>query len=202
MSSRRSRSGGTSMMKAPSRKIQIFAKRSRRDRRTQIAIGRGHDAGIDLDVALTADAPDLPLLQGPEQLGLNRRRDFADFIEKDRSVAGDFEEPCLVAHCTRERAAHVPEQLRFEQRLGEGCTVDADERRGGPRALIVNQADDELLARAALAIDQYRRVERCNARRHLEDMLHGCAACDEVPGRGMPVYALPKQVELAFAPVE
>jgi len=75
--------------------IQIFPKRSRIDGRTEIAICRRHDAGVDLDVALTADAPDLPLLQGPEQLRLDGGRDFANFVEKDRSVAGDFEQARL-----------------------------------------------------------------------------------------------------------
>ena len=63
--------------------IQILPKRSGLDGRTQIAIGRGHDAGVDLDVALTADAPNLALLQSPEQLRLDGGRDFADFVEED-----------------------------------------------------------------------------------------------------------------------
>ena len=127
MSSRRSRSGGTVDDEGAEPEIQILPKRSGIDGRAQIAIGRRDDAGVDLDVALTADAPDLALLQRPQQLRLDGGRDFADLVEEDRAVAGDFEQAGLVAHRARERPAHVSEQLGLQQRLGEGRAVDADE---------------------------------------------------------------------------
>ena len=41
---------------------------------------------------------------------------------------GGLEAPGLVADRAGEGAAHVPEQLRFEQVLGDGAAVDGDER--------------------------------------------------------------------------
>ena len=84
----------------------------------------------------------------------------------------------------------------------ERRAVDADERGRGARALIVDQADDELFPGAALAVDEDRRVERRDPRRQLQDVLHGLAAGDEVLGGGLPIDALAQQVQLAFAPLE
>ena len=66
----------------------------------------------------------------------------------------------------------MSEQLGFQQRLGEGRAVDADERSCGTRALSVDQSDDELLASAAFAVDQDGRIEGRYARGQLEDVLH------------------------------
>ena len=59
-----------------------------------------------------------------------------------------------------ERALRVTEQLALEQRLGHRRAVDRDERPVlAPRPL-VDRARDDLLAGAALAGDQHRRVGR------------------------------------------
>ena len=86
--------------------------------------------------------------------------------------AGHLEQAGLVAHRPGEGAADVAEQLGFEQRLGQRRAVDRHERRRRARALIVDHPDDELLAGAALAVDQDGRVERRHARRQLEHLLH------------------------------
>ncbi|MGC4084975.1 MAG: hypothetical protein QM736_23380 [Vicinamibacterales bacterium] len=96
----------------------------------------------------------------------------------------------------------MSKQLRFEQRLGQRGAVDADERRRGARTLIVNQPDDELLAGAALAVDEHRRVQRRHTSRELQRVLHGLTACDEVLRFGVALDAIAQQVQLAFAPFE
>ena len=50
-----------------------------------------------------------------------------------------------------EGAAFVAEQLALQQRFGDGGAVDGQERRGGPAAVVVQGAGDQLLAGAALA---------------------------------------------------
>ena len=69
----------------------------------------------------------------------------------------------------------------------------------GARALIVDQADDELFPGAALAVDQHRRVERRHACRELEHILHRGAARDEVLRGRVARDALAQQVQLALA---
>jgi len=64
-----------------------------------------------------------------------------------------LEQSRLVRARARERAAHVPEQLRLEQRLGDRGAVDADERLARARAGAMNRPRDDFLPRAALARD-------------------------------------------------
>ena len=64
-------------------------------------------------------------------------------------------EPGLVAVRAGEAAAHVAEELRLEQRVGQAGAVERDERRGRARAAVVNQTRDDFLADAGLAGDQH-----------------------------------------------
>src|SRR5882724_4758832 len=57
---------------------------------------------------------------------------------------------------SRRSAALVTEQLALDQRLGDRRTVDGDERTIPPVGQVVDRARDELLAGAALTIDQHR----------------------------------------------
>src|SRR5690606_7032352 len=94
----------------------------------QVAVGGRDYPDVDLDRALGTERLELALLQYAQQLGLDGRTDGADLVEEDRSAVGQGEAPLLVADGAREGAAHVAEQLRFDQRLGQGGAVDADER--------------------------------------------------------------------------
>ena len=66
------------------------------------------------------------------------------------------------------------------------------------RTLIVDQADDELLAGAAFAVDENRGVEWRDAGRQFQHILHRLAAGDEVLRGRVPVDALTQQVQLTF----
>src|SRR5881409_2303847 len=87
---------------------------------------------------------------------------------------------------TGERALLVAEQLRLEQRLGQRGAVDRDERTAAPRRARVDRARDELLARAALALDEHRGGAVCD----LLDERHGSAE----GGAGADDRALLEQV--------
>src|SRR6185436_9336330 len=73
--------------------------------------------------------------------------------EEEGAAVGRFEGADPVRHGTRERAAHVPEELGLEQRLGDGGAVEGHERRTRARARVVERPRDELLAGATLARD-------------------------------------------------
>ena len=134
----------------------------------KIAVRGRDNPRARLDARLAAHPPDLALLQRAQQLRLEAGRHLADLVEKQRAGAGHLEEAGLVADRVGERAANVAEQLRFEQRLGEGGTVDRHQRLSGPGALFVDHADHVLLAGAALAEDEHARVERGDARGQFE----------------------------------
>src|SRR5690606_6766055 len=84
-------------------------------------------------------------------------------------AGGLLEEARLVELGAREGALHVAEELALEERLGEGAAVDGDE--GAVRAVgvRVDGAGDQLLAAAALALDEDRRVGRRGA---LDQLVH------------------------------
>ena len=71
-----------------------------------------------------------------------------------------------------ERPALVAEELALEDGLGQGAAVDGHERLVGARALRVDGAGDELLARAALADDEDRGRRRRDVRDRLVDREH------------------------------
>ena len=64
--------------------------------------------------------------------------------------------PFLLRRRAGERAAHVAEQLRLEQRFRDRRAVHLDERHLALRAVVVDRARDQLLAGAGLAGDEHR----------------------------------------------
>ena len=63
--------------------VEILAERALAMACLEIAVGGGDHADVDLDAAPRADALDDLLLQHAQQLGLQRRRQLADLVEKD-----------------------------------------------------------------------------------------------------------------------
>lgn len=61
---------------------------------------------------------------------MHRRRDLADFIQKERAAVRRLEHPEAILHGAREGAAHVSEELAVEQRVRERAAVDGDKRVG------------------------------------------------------------------------
>src|SRR5690606_20187723 len=95
-------------------------------------------------------------------------------VEEQRTAVRLLELTHLVEARARERALDVPEQEALEQRLRDRGAVDGDVGLVGAPAVPVDRTRDEVLAGAALAADQDRRVGR---RRQLE------LALDLVPRR-------------------
>jgi hypothetical protein len=79
-----------------------------------------------------------------------------------------------------EAAALVTEQLRFDQRRGNGAAVDRDEGLLAPAAQLVNRFGNELFARAAFAGDQDADCSGCDADDALEDVAHRRAGAEEL----------------------
>ena len=55
---------------------------------TEIPVGCGDDADVDLDRLVTADGFDFPLVEGAQELGLCRQEEFADFIQEEDTAVG------------------------------------------------------------------------------------------------------------------
>ena len=115
---------------------QILAERALGDHLREIGVRRGDDADVDLDRLRVADALELALLQHAQQLGLQRRAHRPDLVEEERALVRLLEPALARADRAGERAAHVTEQLRLEQRLRNRAAVDRDEAVARAAALL------------------------------------------------------------------
>ena len=99
--------------------------------------------------------------------------------------------PGFVLIGPRERALLVAEQLGLEQLLGQRRAVDGHEGLGGARAVGVDGARDQLLARPRLAEHQDVGLGPRRLLHQLEDPGHGRAAADHVlePERRLQLLA-------------
>src|SRR5581483_1774253 len=135
---------------------QVLTKVPLFSRLLQIAIRRRHDADVDADAAAGADRLDLALLQHPQQFDLEGRTRLADLVKEDCPAVGLLKESGVGRHRARKGPALVPEQLRFEQRLGQRTAVERHKRAARTRAEAVNRPRDQLLASARLAVNSDR----------------------------------------------
>ena len=95
---------------------QIFSQHAALDQLLRRFIDRGDNAHIDRDVATAAHAPDVVLLQNPQQLALQFIRHGAYFIKQQRAAVSLFKQAFLV-YRARKAAANGAEKYAFQQRL-------------------------------------------------------------------------------------
>ena len=139
---------------------QVFAEQALLRQAAQVAVGGGDDPGVDQDGFVGADTLDLVRLQHPQQLDLAGQRQFADLVEENRAGVGAFELALAVVGGAGEGALLVTEQFRLQQVVGDRAAIDRDERAVGAAAVGVDDLGHQLLASAALTVDQHRQVGR------------------------------------------
>ena len=119
-------------------------------------------------------------LQYPQKLDLHGRAQFGNLVEKDRAAVRQLKTPFLVPDRSGEGTFDVAEKLAFEQTFGQGRAVDRNEQGTLAVTLVVNGLGHELLADAAFALNQNRKV----AGRKLDDFgkkfAHGQLTTDDV----------------------
>src|SRR6266699_4932855 len=69
---------------------QITTKGSAGYRSIQITIRGGDDTNVDLDGLRSSDPLEFPFLKDPQQCNLRVRRQFAHFVQENRSAVGQF----------------------------------------------------------------------------------------------------------------
>src|SRR5262249_5561119 len=152
--------------------VQILAEASALDEVAQPPIRGRDDAHVDGHRHAAADTVDLVLLQHAQELRLESELHVADLVEQDRAAVRELELAGLADERAGERTALVSEELALEQLARQRCAVDGDERSAPPRPVLVEIAGEELLAGAALALDENGRAARRDARRDLQDAEH------------------------------
>ena len=119
-----------------------------------------------LTVVAAAQTGELAVLQNLQQLGLQRRRHLADFVQQQRAFVAQLEFARLGFVGAGKRARLVTKQLALQQFAGHRRAVDLQE--GAMRAIgiLVDQMRQNFFAGAAFAQQQDREIEA----RHLHRM--------------------------------
>ncbi len=131
--------------------IQVLPENLFGHRRLQVLVGGRHDADVRLDLGGASHPHEPVALEHPQHLGLQALVHVADLIQEDRAFIGQFELADLPPRRPRERPALMPEQLAFEEVLGDRRAVDGNERTVLARAQVVGHSREELFAGSAFA---------------------------------------------------
>ncbi len=132
----------------------------------------GDDACLAALGGVAAEWVEAVVFEHTEEFGLKLEGCIADLVEEDRAVPSEGETAAPVGDRTRERAAHVAEQLGLEQRRGQRGAVHRDEGLPGVRRVEVDRPGDELLSRPRLAADEHARPVRRQLADQLVDLDH------------------------------
>lgn len=135
----------------------------------QVPVCAGDNPDIDLDRPCGTQRHNFAFLQCPQQLCLQGKRHFRDFVEQKRAAIGCAEEALAGGIGTGKRTLLVPEQQSFQHRFGHGRAVDGNERLVPARRALVDEAAQDFLAGAGRPVDQDRYVAGSNACRQCED---------------------------------
>ena len=116
------------------------------------------DARIDRDRRAAADPLDHPLLKEPQQFHLQRQRNVADFVEKQRPALRQLDLAGRSFDRSGKGAALIAEQLGFQQVFRNCRAVDGDELAFAARRFLVHRAGQQFLAGTACAEQHHRNV--------------------------------------------
>src|SRR5207244_13627126 len=105
------------------------------------------------------------LLQYAEQIYLQRRSEFANFLQENDPAIGHFQAAFLLCNRAREGPALVPEEFALQQAFWNGCAVDGHKQLCRARAVAVSSACREVLSDSALPVNQDRGRAGCHPRR-------------------------------------
>src|SRR4029079_18248966 len=138
----------------------------------QLLIRRGDETRANFFHLHATDRPHLAFFQHAQQLGLKRQRQIADLIKKQGPAGPPLDETELVANCTGDCTAHMPEQFALNRAFGKGGAVHHLKRSAPLSAQVVDRPRNEFLAGTGFSNDQRRRLDPSRGRnegRHIPE---------------------------------
>ncbi len=111
------------------------------------AMGGGNNTHVDLESLVVAHPLQLAALDEAKQLRLQGQRHLTDLVEKERAAVGGLDASHPALHRAGKGAAGVSEELRFEQRLGNGRAINGDKWFAASQGEAVQRFGDQFLAR-------------------------------------------------------
>src|SRR5487761_193887 len=118
---------------------------------------RRDESDIDQFGVCRTDRPNLMFLDYAKKFRLQFGRQFSNLVQEQGAGIGGLNQPLLVSIGSCECAAQMAEQFGFDQRLRQGRAIHRNKRSAPPLTQIVNGSGYELLPRAGLAANQYRK---------------------------------------------
>jgi len=147
--------GGHTDRDPPDPVIEILAETLGGDQGEEILVGGADKPDVQRNGHPTPNPLDHPLLQNPQQFGLQAQGHLADLVEEDRAAGGKFQPTRGLAHGARESPAFVPEEFALQQILGDRGAVDRAKRTTGAIAQLVQRAGQQFLAGTTLTLQQH-----------------------------------------------
>ena len=149
-------------------------------RLAQIDVGGGEDAHIHLNFLDASEVHEAAVLQHAQNLGLRVHAHGRDLVKKERAAVGHFKQALLGRDRGSKRAFHVAKERGLEQLRRHGAGVDGHEGPVAARRVGMDGLGNDLLARAALALNQNRRPAGRDLRHEVEDAQHALAFAHDV----------------------
>ena len=138
--------------------VEILAESAGRNLFGEVAVSGRDDTRIRTQSLSPTDALEFILLQNPKDLDLGGEWELAHFIEKNCACRRSLETSGLLAVGAGEAHRVVAEELALDEPFGKSTTVDTDEWSAGAIGVTMKRGGDQLLAGAAFAKDQDRRI--------------------------------------------
>ncbi len=148
-----------------------------RSKAVQVPVRCGHKGAVHGFVPGAAHRSQFFVVQVFENLGLDRKGHFPDFVQKKSAACGKFDQPRLsTLRRPCERPLFITEQLRLQKILRECRTVDLDKRLFSSVAVFMDEFGQKPFAGTGFALDENIR-NSCPGQfaGHLERAAHGIA---------------------------
>ena len=134
--------------------IQVFAEAALANELFEILMSGRDDAHVHLERLAGADALEGLFLQYAEQLGLDFKRNIANFVQEEGTPIRQFEPPNLVFMRARESSLDVAKQLALQESGRQGGAMNFDESLVAPRAVGMQGAGEKFFAGATFTANQ------------------------------------------------
>ena len=126
------------------------------------------------------------------------KRNFSDFIEDESTPMSGLETADRFLDGAGEGPFGVSEKFAGKESIGQGAARDRDQRLLFPLAVVMNRFGDQVLSRAALALNQNGSIGFDNSPDNLKNLKHLRMGPNDIGKRKFLRYFLPKVVKLPF----
>ncbi len=138
--------------------VEIFPKLAFMHQIQQLLLGGADEAHIDLHLLLVAHPAKYPVLQHPQELGLQMGRHVADLVQHQGAAARQLQHAALALGVVAKGSGGIAKQLALGHVVRHGGAVESHEGVAGAQAGAVTGTGQQLLAGTGLADNEQRGI--------------------------------------------